>query len=589
MVWRIVWRAMKTVDFYSLPRGVQDRLLASFRGTFDPKPIIGQQGIRAIVSTRLMLSGVAAVLLAVLCGAGYGSLKSGLSNHHIALIAVYVALAAVTAFGVVRALAYQAIVRALPFAAGVYVFPTELIDARGPRLRVYPLAGLSDVTSAGSSISLRFGVSKFTFPVDPSQRERVLQDIATWRQRVSGPLDEAELLLLDPLVPPIVANPLGTGVTLASKAPAWIRFRWPIVALLSLIGLPLFFLRNGRSDERMFATAKTRNVVEAYKSYLERGDSHRDEVLKVLLPRAELAFALAEGTVEAVDAFVKAYPDTDIQQEVDVARKAALVKAFEKARAVGTLDALTAFDKKHPKHHVKPHLDKATHAVYVKALADFRKKGAKGSTVSLVERLVALAEKSGAKRSAKGLVGTKVEVRIRRVPSKSLDKADILVRRNPYYRGDPSLPSRYFDEAARGPREKRAAASMAKALAVGFKPEVVVFAPGQPIDGSKDQPSVKVPTLIWSYRLEASGAAYASKKPRGIFLGLVFFFHLELLLPGDDDPLVTKHTFPVRIPVKLLKKPKPEGDSTREATLYGTMVETAFAELQKRYLEDWYR
>src|SRR6185503_4684887 len=134
-------------------------------------------------------------------------------------------------------------------------------------------------------------------------------------------------------------------------------------------------------------------------------------VSQVLLPRAELRLAVAQGSVEAVDAFIRAYPKTGIQAEVDAARQNALVGEFERARKTGTLAALLSFAERYPKHGIDKAFDQAKHALYLRAQARYKAEMPKGSEshAEFVGRLVAYAERAGAKTTAKGLRGPTVQ------------------------------------------------------------------------------------------------------------------------------------------------------------------------------------
>jgi hypothetical protein len=174
---------------------------------------------------------------------------------------------------------------------------------------------------------------------------------------------------------------------------------------------------------------------------------------------------------------------------------------------------------------------------------------------------------------------------MRQKPSRDMDRADTIVQQNPMFRGKASLPSRYLERDELAVHEKRTAEALAKAFGKGVPPEVVTFAAAPPL-AADAKPSDKVGTLIVSYRMEPSGAAYASKKPRGIFVGIVFFFDVDLSLPGDKEPLHAEHTFAEAIPVDILRKPA--DPDALEALVYQEMLREAFAELQKRYLGDWF-
>src|SRR6185503_6472131 len=92
-----------------------------------------------------------------------------------------------------------------------------------------------------------------------------------------------------------------------------------------------------------------------------------------------------------------------------------------------------------------------------------------------------------------------------------------------------------------------------------------------------------------SYRVEASGHAYASKKPRGIFLGLNYMYTADFVAPGGK-PLQTKLTFTQKIPIDTIRNEgigQPAG--TLESKVYEEMTRDAFAALRDKYLSSWFR
>jgi hypothetical protein len=436
---------------------------------------------------------------------------------------------------------------------------------------------------------LAFGLTRFSFPTaDRSRAPQAVQAVEAARDRMRAPLSDQERRRLDPLEPPVVANLFTSGVPHAPAAPLWERRRVLLAALLGCaVGAGLFVVRNTMSDARMLAWARARDDVASYSSYLARGRRHRELVSQVFLPRAALRAAVAKGSVEAIDEHRRAYPVTGIQAEVDAARRAALVAEIERARGAGTFAALLSFAERHPEHGLGPAFDEAKHALYARALARIRQKVSEPYR-ELVGRLVASAERAGPRKTDAGLRGLTVQVRFRRAPSKEMERAEDLVRRNPMFNGTQSLPSRHLGAARLLPHEKTTAGTLADALARTFDPEIATFEPGPPLDAEADLAALKAPTLVVSYRVEPSGAAYAIKKPRGIFLGLLFFFTAEFVLPGDASPVGTKLTSTQRIPADIIRTGKPpSGSGTLEAAVYDEMARAAFAELQGHYVSKW--
>ncbi|WP_437562117.1 hypothetical protein [Sorangium sp. So ce542] len=587
---------MVVIDFYKLPRAIQDGVIEAFRGRFAPAPIVSRLGTRPTIVAWLAVSAAAGLLLAALCAAGFGDVDSAVALHPTAAAAAYVLLAATTAVGVLRALAYNADLVSLPFAPGLFVFPANLIDARDHRLRVFSLAELSRV-SAGprGAVVLTFGGTRHAFPLDdPSRSGDVIREIeAAWSRMRANP-DPAELRRLDPFQPPAIESPFASPIPLSRVVPGWQSYAWLLAAAVGVaLGLGLFFLRNRMSDARMYAAARARDDVAAYQRYITRGRGHGDVVSRVLLPRAELRLAVAKGSVEAIDDFIRAYPKTGIQAEVAAARRAALAAALERAREVGTLAALVAFAERYPKHGLDKAFNDARHALYVRALDRYKREMPEGSeqNADFVRRLLAYAERVGPRSTPQGLRGPAVQVRFRRLPSQDLERADELVMKSPMFSGVTSLPTRYVDATRLDPQEKRTGAALAEGLARGFAPELVTFEPGPPFEGSAEERlSVTSPSLVVSYRVESSGMAYGSKKPQIIVMGLKFFFNTEFILPGDAQPLLTSHKIARQIPAALIQQQTgapPRG--TLEAIVYEAMMREAFIDLGERYLSTWFR
>lgn len=584
---------MTEIDFYTLTRGVQDRLVASFGAAFDPKPIASRRGTDSVAIRWLGAGFVAALLLVVTWWWGLGELQSGLARQPLLAVAAYVLLTAGFALGVSQALARLVTLKGLPFAAGTYLFPANVIDARGRKLRVYPLDELKQVSARGPrTLLVRFGARTFSFAVPKASLAQTVEAVRDASQRMREEVEESDRRFLDPLVPPAVLSPLASDVPLEPMGARWLRWRWLVIAVLGLTGVLQFYVRQSISDERMFAAAQARDDVASYRNYLERGTAHRETVSRVLLPRAELRLAVAKGSVEAVDAFASAYPDTDIQKEVAEARRAALVATFEQAERPGSLAALVSFAERYPKHGLEERLTGAKHAIYARALARYQAKMPKESAKigEFVQRLIAAVERLGARKTSQGVRGPTVKIVTRRVPSKGMKGAEEMVRQSHVYGGEVSLPSRYLDASHLEQPEKDVAQAFVEAFQRQFDAEIITFAAGEPLDGATQElPRVTVPTVVVTYRVEASGKGYARKRPRCVFVGLAFFFQITFLLPGDEEPLKHDHTVSVKVPVKVIdshERKAPRG--SLETAVYAAMVTEGFAEGRKRYFATWF-
>src|SRR5438128_118121 len=136
---------MKAVDFYKLPRSIQDRFVGSVMSGFPPAPILAKKGAVPNKLAWLALTGVCFVAIIVVTRLGYGSLESGLSLHSWKALPLYFVLIFGLVFGLVQAFARLVRERALPYGAGVYLFPACVIDAKNDTFKIYETKELQGV------------------------------------------------------------------------------------------------------------------------------------------------------------------------------------------------------------------------------------------------------------------------------------------------------------------------------------------------------------------------------------------------------------------------------------------------------------
>src|SRR5438445_143983 len=86
---------MQEMDFYELPRAVQDRFTISVRGEGQPRPLLViRPGVSRAVLAWSATGAVAATILAGLVGIGLGNLKSHLAIHPLSFVGGYALLTA---------------------------------------------------------------------------------------------------------------------------------------------------------------------------------------------------------------------------------------------------------------------------------------------------------------------------------------------------------------------------------------------------------------------------------------------------------------------------------------------------------------
>ena len=156
-------------------------------------------------------------------------------------------------------------------------------------------------------------------------------------------------------------------------------------------------------------------------------------------------------------------------------------------------------------------------------------------------------------------------------------RADDFLQKTPTYNGEISHPTRYFDAKHQSVREAALGKDLADKFDQGLSAELFEFGVGPLVES--DAP-LTVPTLLITYEPEWSTHTYTNKSPRGSFIGLIFRYELELLIPGDTQPFKwTTSTFRGAA-LGVLKEGDPPGG---EEKVYEKMSEDATAVLKKRF------
>ncbi len=562
---------MRTADFFQLSRAAQDHFVDATTGTQPPAPVLVRRGGPTSHRIGWGVAAVAALALAIAWRHGFGEASSGAVVYGAGLVALWIVLVALVVGGAAHALGRAWEIARLPWRAGIYAFPDALVDARIHVLRVREVAELARVEASGGAVRLVYEDAVYAFPSEEPAASAARDAIEEARRSWPREADPARDSLAEPrIVSPFASTePRARGRVRAT----WIAYAVAGVAALSL-GPASFFARNAASDERAFTIAKGRDDVTGYRAYLARGARHRDEVQRELLPRAELRVAEEAGTVDALLAYEAAHPSSAIQSDVDAALRRALLAELEEAKKAGTLAALRAFDQRRPGHGLSRELAAARHRVYQAALAAFeRAASAKDAAViPFFARLLAHAEAHADPR---------VEIRFRNDPSKSLARADKYVSKLPLFNGETSYPTRYLEPAKAAPDEAALARSIVDELAASFPKEILSASTGAPVAAGDPLPTPSVPTLFVVHRAEWNGTGYASRRPRGVYVGVDFHFEATFVVPGDGDPLTVKATVGDAVPQALLgelgKRLVAPGEAER--AIYSEMRAKAFEEL----------
>jgi hypothetical protein len=519
---------------------------------------------------------------------GFGDWSSGIAHQRAPFVALYAALFAGAAFAAIRAVTLFHRPKTLPFAPGIYVFPSSLIDARSHRIRVFPMRELVSVDRHPTPVStFHFvfeGGVKIAIPVpDLEKAEKAEKALAAAREALQHALEDEgprSMAGIDPLFGGSVQSPLGPTESLTRYIPTWARLGWAMAIAVGLVVAPIVWMtRNSSSDEKMFAAAKSAQTVAAYKGYLAQGGPHSGEVGQILLPRAELRDAEKVGTVDALIAFADSHKGSKIDPEIQASLRKTMLGELDKAKGEGTVSALKAFAVRFPDNKVGPELRTATHALYMAALEAYKSKMTdKDATTafSLVQRMLAFTEKSGA---------PDLEVRFHLRASKTLAAADTQAEKSKYFNGKESYPSHYFEASRLASREGDLAKAFIDKIAETFPADILAAKLGDRIDGDTVPTTFKVPTIVVDYGVEWSRTQTVSVKPRGVFVGVNLQFDVTYNVPDGGKPLKVQSTSWRMPDVWKMGDMAADPKGAREAKVYDTMSDTSFDQIERKTLE----
>jgi hypothetical protein len=527
---------MKRIDFFSLARPVQERFVESTRGRGAPAPLL-------VAALPLPVAAIGWALLSTLCVAGfvyavklgYGKLESSVSIQPAWLLAIEIGaliLAVILALMSRRSLRQR---QRLPFVPTVYLFPIGAVDARSQNVVVHGWEELTNIDVGATRAKLSFAHGSFEFPLtNPSQGPELSARAEEFRQKLTGGgPPEKELVTMDPLRDNGFKNPFSPVDSMRPPRPK----RLPIFELLLfagavLLGFGVHELRNHTGERAIYERAVASNTIESYRAYLARGGK-RSDVSELLLPRAELRAAIAENTVEAIESYIEKHPASKIDNEIQTALRAALLRSLEEAKQKGTITALREYEAKYKRHlKLVPELPGARVAYLAGVLDRFHKTAKPTKELWLMaRRLIVYADEHG----------PKVAIRFSRQESRTVEKNERMLTASAYYGGDKTLPSKVIAGAPAQNAGAKAAQDLATALGQAFPADLVHFEPGPAVDASAPAPHFTEPTLFVSYRLEISNPLSA-KKPRGIWSTVGVIATTSFSIPDKEPPAETKYT-----------------------------------------------
>lgn len=554
---------MQQVDFFKLPRAVQDRIVGGMRGEFPPSPLARVGAQRIVPWLWLGVLAVGVVGLLVLLRLGFGSL-SAQGRQGPLYLAFHVAAAFAIAFGAIGAVSQVVRASLVPFPRGRFLYATRILFTETHPIRTLVLPPSASVDAVADGLSVKVDGATYSFPCDAMQGAAAMGAIAAVAaSRAEQPGENEFVDEQDPLHQPRFASPVGESEALVFRVPAWIRFGWAIALGLALgMGGLSFSVRNAKSDQRMFQVAQAENTVDAYEKYLAFGASQKREVESKLLPRAELREAVQAANPEAILAFEQAHPGVAIGNEVQLAKKNALVEELARRERAGDLTGVRVFEKAFPGAGLDAEVERAIGRLYRKVGERIAGKSPEGALV--LSAALQYAEKHG----------PSAQIVWQDKPSKTIPNLEKVLVRVPEYMGEQSKPSKHYDDKALAERGAAFGAAFAKEVAAVIPPEYLEFK-------VTTQPSDQLPTLTMVEQLEWSGYTLRSKKPRGVYVGMQFLYDATFAVPQSAKTYKQRFTVGRRITDAMLKEFE-RGEPGFESTLYLRMLGEAHADVEDK-------
>lgn len=561
------------VDFYRLERPIQDRFSDATRSIGLPAPILWEAPQANTGANWLLLSVPVATGLVWLLVHGFGSLQSPFALEPAAFAFGYALAVAAIVYCQLRMFGVRSARAAIPYRPGLYLFPAGVFDARHDPIRVFlhpDLKGASVVDGTSLRVSSSQGEFVFRLPdADTAAQARdTFERAREMYEQAARSEHRREQAMLDPLVDSGFSSPFSPKQRLGRQLPWWSKAAVPVaIAAGVVLGPALWKFRNVASERRMFSAAFASGTVDDFRAYLARGGP-QTSVSEVYLPRAELRQAMRTGTVEALEEFERAHPDSKIASEVEGALQNAVTAELTEVTKAGTVTALRDFKARRARYtFIQPAADAAVVALY-KGLAKQFVAGKDPAVASLFERLLGYSKSHG----------PHVSIRFVRRQPDSIAAADQLVKMSAYFMGKQSIPSQYYTGAYAEKREAASGDQIAAVIDAPFPADVLHAEVVPALVGQDPLPKPTEPTLFVDYTPEMAGG-YMSDKPRGVFVGVGMTFKASFQIPNDDQPLEMKSS--------LWRAPNPQilkHEGTTVADVYEKMASESFARFTKEFL-----
>lgn len=561
----------RKIHFNALPEAVRQRFADRTSGREEPAPLCSETlGTGPIVFGLLALLGVGALWAAY--SYGFGDPWSSEAIQHPLWLAAY-ALGGFVAFrSILTIVRRKTLHKSVPFKPGRYLFAMDLVEAEGEVLTLWPMSQCVDfqgthhhTNGAYTHTSLTFvfkGGHKQSFSIPGRQHaETVLQTLGAVQSAVqdaitrirSGQGTEQDIGLIFAYDPFFEARMSDEWASLSEKPPAqpgsqaaarpqpgYLKHVTALsVAAAVVLGLPMWLVRNQRSDEAMWTHVQETRSVWGAEAYLRNGRAHLDE-----------------------------------------ARTLYMQLKFEEAKAEGTVTALRRFLDEFPDH---AEAKQAIHDLYEKALAAF---AAQASTEDpkLVPFVTALIGNLEASQS------TRVDVRFFRPTDALLEDIDKRVAEGGgTIEGVQVAPvAPHFSKATAEQRERAILGSLQQGFGTVFPQDIMELQYVTMTGDADAQPEITLPTIDLVYMVAPSGSLYSGEKRDRAFIGIEVIFGVEMHVPRHPDTISFELTvkppseFVVESSYLAFAGVPTEGADLGDDLVYTVMAARAFDHLSQK-------
>lgn len=610
--------ASRFLDFNKLSRSSRERFTNYVNGKNDDTPIFSHAPTTSALVGWIVLAlaslGTTVLLIDVNYGTAYHFKQT---PDYVFAYAASLFLFTLAVVGMIRRIRMK---KEFPFRTGTYVFPLDLVIAKSKTLEIF---SMSDVTKTHLTDHYRNGSYTFTevkfcltsgrsIAFNVSSRYRVnanFERLSETQQRLRAALangDMRTIAALDPFFELRTNNwveaPQPADDLMAGDLPRWMQRGWQIGLGVSVLAVPLLYVRNVCSDNAVFheltsAIEKVRSGIDAngftdtwmWTSYAKES-RHADELRTLWMPKLELIVARRNGTPEAIQEFLNKYAGSPVES----AAREALAEAYHNkfVGAHNNISALRDFIRDYPAAADVPNAKSELHEAFAKAIAEFRPRANpnRRDVIPFMESLIQFQEEHGS---------PDVEVRFRRRTNASLAAADRILAEAYGKTAGVAAVSSYFDENSMHSREDILVKALQDAFSSVFPTEVLRLKLSDPANA--EVPSQAAPeraTIFIDYEVGWSGESYEERESKRKFVGIKLVFNAVIHAPTHSKDLAFTLTVapPKRFTVTYNDFAQPryqaafEADSKgSDAQVYNTMALRAFDQLSVKLSEVFFQ